>query len=286
MDSTKDHGLQDDGLHTPVIGKWGKEKYRLFKLYADMFAKSMKRKWGKRIYIDLFAGAGRAKIESTGEIVEGSPLLALGLPCPFDQYILCDEDEGCANALEKRIKGWHEKVQINIIRGDANERIEEIIAAIPRFGRGNTGLCFCFVDPYKARNFKFHTIEKLATARRCDFMVLLPTHMDVGRNVGNYVRPDDPTLDNFLGDVDWRTGWQQAQAERKSVRLFLVDFFGAKMQSLGYIYTGAEETELIRNYEKNAPLYRLAFFSKSAFAVKLWKEARKYRTAQQSFDFI
>lgn len=28
----------DDGLITPEVGAWGKEKYRLVRLYADMFA--------------------------------------------------------------------------------------------------------------------------------------------------------------------------------------------------------------------------------------------------------
>ena len=60
----------------------------------------------------------------------------------------------------------------------------------------------------------------------------------------------------------------------------MVDYFGARMQKLGFIYAGADKTELIRNYEKNAPLYRLALFSKSKLAIKFWAQAGKYRTAQ------
>src|SRR5438105_2170269 len=55
--------LKDDGLHAPEVGRWAEQKYRLVATYAGMFATGMKKKWEKRIYIDLFAGAGRSRIE-------------------------------------------------------------------------------------------------------------------------------------------------------------------------------------------------------------------------------
>ena len=72
--------LEDDGLLSPEIGAWAEYKYRLVWNYATMFATSMKDKWDARVYIDLFAGAGRAKIENTSQIVPASPLLALDIP--------------------------------------------------------------------------------------------------------------------------------------------------------------------------------------------------------------
>jgi hypothetical protein len=69
--------LEDDGLSTPDISEWGEEKYRLVGYYATLFANSMKGKWGSRVYIDLFSGAGRARIKDTNRILPASPLLAL-----------------------------------------------------------------------------------------------------------------------------------------------------------------------------------------------------------------
>jgi len=56
--------LKDDGLITPEVGAWADDKYRLVGNYAAMFAISMKKKWECQVYIDIFAGAGRARIET------------------------------------------------------------------------------------------------------------------------------------------------------------------------------------------------------------------------------
>ena len=84
--------LEHDGLHTPEVGSWSDVKYRLISNYAEMFSTSMRKKWDKRVYIDLFAGAGRAAIKDTKEIVETSSLLAMGVTHPFDRYVLCDSE--------------------------------------------------------------------------------------------------------------------------------------------------------------------------------------------------
>ena len=73
--------------HQPEIGSWGTEKYSLVRNYSQIFASSMKNKWQCRVYIDLFSGAGRAKIKDNGKIVDGSPMIALGIDDPFDRYI-------------------------------------------------------------------------------------------------------------------------------------------------------------------------------------------------------
>lgn len=91
--------LTDDGLITPEIGAWGEDKYRLVSIYATMFATSMKDKWDCRVYIDLFAGAGRARIKNTKRIIPASPMLALDIKDKFDTYIFCEEDPEKFRAL-------------------------------------------------------------------------------------------------------------------------------------------------------------------------------------------
>jgi three-Cys-motif partner protein len=93
--------LLDDGLDTPEIGPWGEEKYRLVHLFARLFATSMKEKWDYRVYIDLFAGSGRSRIEGTKRIIRASPLLALEIPDQFDRYIFCEQDEERMAALQR-----------------------------------------------------------------------------------------------------------------------------------------------------------------------------------------
>src|SRR4051812_28957137 len=95
--------LEDDGLLTPPVGDWGEDKYKRLALYAEIFTKSMKGKWGSRVYIDLFSGAGRARIKGTNKIVPGSPLIALGITDKFDRYIFCELDTDRMSALQARV---------------------------------------------------------------------------------------------------------------------------------------------------------------------------------------
>jgi three-Cys-motif partner protein len=72
----------DDGLLYPDVGSWTETKHDYVSYYAKLFSSGMKRKWNRRIYVDLYAGAGFAKIRDSGRIIAGSPIRALLLPDP------------------------------------------------------------------------------------------------------------------------------------------------------------------------------------------------------------
>lgn len=95
-------GLEDDRLDTPIVGAWGEKKYRLIGVYADTFATAMKGKWGARVYIDLFAGAGRVRLRGSQRLVASSATRAMGVKDPFDRYIFCDMDNSRLEALVQR----------------------------------------------------------------------------------------------------------------------------------------------------------------------------------------
>ena len=82
--------LADDGLLTPEVGVWCETKYRHLQNYAQMFATATKGKWGKRVYLDLFAGAGRVRVEGTDQILNGSPLIALDGPDERTPHVVHD----------------------------------------------------------------------------------------------------------------------------------------------------------------------------------------------------
>jgi hypothetical protein len=56
-----------DGLALPEVGAWTEDKHRLVSLYTALFSKGMKKKWDKRIYVELYAGAGIAGFETRRE---------------------------------------------------------------------------------------------------------------------------------------------------------------------------------------------------------------------------
>ena len=275
--------LDDDGLPTPEIGAWGEEKYRHVQLYASLFIKSMRTKWDALVYLDLYAGSGRSRIRGTKRIVNASPLLIIGMPDSFDKYIFCEGDEGYTQALETRCRRDFPDRNVTIIPGDANASVDNIIAEMPRPGRNYKVLGFCFLDPFHMQNLYFSTIESLSQ-RFIDFLVLIPSSMDANRNEHNYVQTRNKTLENFVGNPEWRSRWKKEKASGKSFECFVVEEFGRSMQKLRYIDRGINETKLIRSDDKNLPLYRLALYSRSKLGAKFWTETKKYSDPQTSFE--
>jgi three-Cys-motif partner protein len=99
------------------------------------------------VYIDLFAGAGKVKIEGTDKILLGSPLLALNVPDQFDRYIFCEQNPVRLGALKSRVRQGYPNADVHFL-GDSNENVERILGLIPTPSKEKKVLTFCFVDPY------------------------------------------------------------------------------------------------------------------------------------------
>jgi three-Cys-motif partner protein len=267
--------LAEDGLALPEVGEWAETKYRLIENYASMFATVMKGKWDERVYLDLFAGAGKARIKDRGSVVPTSAMLALKVREPFDRYVFCDLDRIKLAALEARARRETPARNLHFVLGDCNAQIPRILECLPQ--RGSSALCFCVVDPFAVGDLDFLTIEALAE-RRVDFLVLIPSHFDAHRNLGVYLEPSHRSVERFLGDTDWRTAWHQAGA--RGFGSFLVDRFGQSMKRLGYLYDGPGEEVPIRN--RGTLYYYLAFFSRHKLGRKFWREARRSSDSQRT----
>lgn len=272
--------LPDDGLITPEVGDWGAIKHRIVELYASMFVEAMRGKWRSLVYVDLFAGPGRARLSGSRRIVPGSPLAALGLERGFDLHIFCEADRERFAALQARVERDFPGPRCVFLGGDSNELVPQILAAMPRPGRGNRVLGFCFSDPYGLKGLRFETVRGLSR-RFMDHLILIPTGMDANRNFAAYLTPGNHTLDDFLGGVEWRRRWADAERRGTGVGSFIVDEFAAAMGRLGYHAMRAEDTVPVRSVEKNLPLYHLAYFSRHRLGIKLWREAKQYGTGQR-----
>jgi three-Cys-motif partner protein len=249
------------------VGAWAEEKYQLVLCYATIVAKSMSKKpWQGLVYLDLFAGAGRARIAGTQQIIPASPLLVLGIQNGFGTHIFCELDQANANALRTRTAAAAAGRRVVVVEGDTNANVDTILSHIPE-----RSLTFCFVDPFAIAPLQFTTIRRLADARRMDFLVLLATGMDVTRNERLYTRPEDRRVSEAVGHDNWRARWPQL---RMGFGDFVADEFGRSMATLGYHYSGLADTEEIDN-GKNAPIYRLAFFSRHPLGDDFWKKCRR-----------
>ncbi len=188
--------VMDDTFCIDDVGGWAKEKYNLVGQYCHVFTKSMRDKWDNLVYIDLFAGSGYARIRESKRIVKNSALISLSIPFPFTKYILCEKDELRYNALKQRIKRDHSAIDVSILNGDCNLIVDDIIELIPIPKKGNTVLCFCFVDPFSL-NLNFSTIKKLSRYK-IDFLILLALGMDARRNYKHYLKLDNNNVELFL----------------------------------------------------------------------------------------
>jgi three-Cys-motif partner protein len=263
--------LPDDGLLTPTIRPHSLEKYRAISYILKIFSTSMKSKWNNRVYIDLFSGAGRSKLESSGIIVPGSPLLALGVEDRFDKYIFCEKKPEFYDVLNQRVSAICEPEKFKIIQGDVNQNAESILEEIPEFGKDSSCLSFCLVDPYKIGQLNFKTIKDLSSVFM-DFLVLIPSYMDVRRNKAIYLREEDSSISTFVGDSRWRQGWLESESKGMKIGLFILDYFGKKMKEIGYLYPGPEDAFTIYVDQMGVPLYHLYLFSKNQRGVDFWRK--------------
>jgi three-Cys-motif partner protein len=271
--------IEDDGLITPEIGAWGEDKYRHVALYSSLFAKSMRKKWECLVYIDLFSGAGRSLIRGTRRIVNSSPLLVLGLHNKFDRYIFCEKESEKHEALKRRIEREFPDADSHCIKGDANQKVEQILEMMPAFRKNFRVLAFCFADPFSLSNLHFDTIRRLS-GRYMDFLVLIPSGMDANRFVKRYMNMPESPVDFFLGSSGWRITWREAQISGMPFEIFIVSEFGNSMKSFGYIDPGLELTVPIRSDEKNLLLYRLVLYSRHKLGEEFWRQAKKYSNPQ------
>src|SRR5688500_1163593 len=92
----------DDGLYLPEIRPHSLDKIGIHNRYAELFATAVSSRWPQRAYLGLYAGAGRARLRPSGEIVETSALSVLRQTPTFTHHIFVDNNELCLTALEKR----------------------------------------------------------------------------------------------------------------------------------------------------------------------------------------
>lgn len=266
-----------DGLFTPTVREWSLEKYKLVGSYCDIFTNGMKYKWNQLVYVDLFAGAGYAKIKESNKTYLNSALLAMSIPTPFSKYILCEQDEERFDALSARVKRDFSHLNCELIKGDSNKNVESVIKALPPFGKGNTRLPFCFVDPYSL-NLNFATIKALGKTLM-DFLILQALHMDANRNFDTYLNEENTKIAEYLGMHNWRELFEKdGVIYRKDFVKFLAEQYQEQMEKLGY--QKAKHMHQIRSNEKNLPLYYLSFYSKHPTGEKFFKEVQKRINSQ------
>jgi three-Cys-motif partner protein len=275
---------EDDGLVFLETGSWAEEKYRLLSYYLSLFSTGMKTKWHKRVYIDLFSGPGCVRIKRSRNNLRGSPLLALSVRDPFDNYIFCEKDPESMETLRKRVESFHPDADVSYVHGDCNQKIDEILSHIPKHSTSQRVLSFCFVDPPDI-GIHFRTIRALASANSVDFLILFALGMDVKRNIPNYMKKTSNKIDLFIGAYDWREEWAESRKSDNNLPRFLINQFERQILSLDYQKSSKVNTKQIRIPVKNVYLYHLAFYSRNQRGLEFWDKSLRGSSNQEVLEF-
>lgn len=223
-----------DGLPVQCVGEWAEhDKHEYLRRYIDA-TREVRRGFlragahgspGGAGYVDLYAGPGRIRVRDSGEVFDGSPLIALAHDkAPFTKVVLCDLDSENISALRSRTAAHAKRVEI--LQGDCNRRASDLVNALPKFG-----LNLAFVDPFHLDHLRFSTLEALARLERMDLVVNFPTQ-DARRNLALYRLTDNEVLDLAVGSKAWRERVKTPKDIHRAI-----DVLVEALEALGYTGT-------------------------------------------------
>ena len=189
------------------IGIWSEVKLAIIKEYAAAYAKILDKKRRDSIhslrwlYIDAFAGPGVHLSRTTGELVDGSPLIALKTIPPFSEYHFIDSDPSRAEQLRK-MAGT--RADVNIYSEDCNDvLIREIF---PRAKYEDYRRALCLLDPYNI-NLRWEVIETAGHMESVEvflnFMIMDINRNALRRNPDKSIQSKIEQLTRLWGDETW-----------------------------------------------------------------------------------
>lgn len=258
------------------VGPWAKDKLDALGRYLDFYTKVLKNQRWRTIYVDAYAGAGRAAVRSSPretapllddqidaellELINGSPRVALDVENPFTRYVFIEPDPSRAAQLAVLQTQYAGLRQIDVLGQDAASGIKWIISQnISR--RTHRGLVF--FDPFGA-GLNWSVIENLAGTRVFEVVINFALNMAIQRmlpNSGEFQPGWRERLDAYFGTTTWYDAVYESRPQLFGNQIVKRDDYLANLlnlyrdrlkQAFGFV----SEPKLIRN-TRGAPLYYL-----------------------------
>lgn len=191
------------GVEYSEIGAWSEQKLDIVRKYAKAYSTILRNQFGfGHLYIDAFAGAGAHISRTTGQFVPGSPLNALTIEPPFDEYHLIDIDPKKVDHLRDLVA---DRPNVRIYGGDCNQILPKKVFPLVRYTDYKRALCF--LDPY-GLHLDWEVIRSAAATGTIEIFLNFPT-LDMNRNALlndplRTKREQAARLTRFWGDESWR----------------------------------------------------------------------------------
>ena len=254
------------------IGPWSEVKLEIIKKYASAYSLILANNPAlHHIYVDAFAGAGLNVSRTTGEYVPGSPLNALNVEPPFEEYHLIDLEPKKTKSLLELIG---DRPDVTIYTEDCNTVLLERI--LPSLEWSSFRRALCLLDPY-GLHLDWKVIETAGSLKTVDMFLNFPM-TDMNRNV--LWRPSENTsesqlarMNRFWGDESWRSVVYEEHESlfgnvvekiKHDANEALVEAFRKRLKSVAG-FKHVSESLPMKN-TRGAVLYYLFFASEKAVA--------------------
>jgi three-Cys-motif partner protein len=276
------------GVEYDEIGIWSEVKLAIIKEYASAYATIMEAQRRTRIrslrwiYIDAYAGPGYHFSKTSGELVEGSPLIALNTVPPFHEYHFIDTESRRAKQL-RELAG--DRADVFIYSEDCNAVL--LREVFPRAAYGDYRRALCLLDPYNI-DLTWQVIEAAGKARSVEVFVNLMI-MDINRNAmrrnpDHSIQSKMDQLTRLWGDESWREAGYATdrdlfgEPEKVSNEEFAEAFRQRLEKKAGFKYV---PSPMPMKTKSNSTIYYLYFASQKPAAAHIVNDIfDKYRKKQ------
>jgi three-Cys-motif partner protein len=269
-----------DRPSSAVVGIWARDKLDALGEYLNYYTTALKKQihW-KLVFIDAFAGGGKAMVKTASapaagpllleegqvdaeqfELIKGSPRVALDVTNPFNKYVFIDPDKARVRELNELKAEYQGRRSIEVREGTAQDEIAAVLATgVSR--RTHRGVAF--LDPFGA-NLSWDTVEALASTEAFEVLINFGLNMAIQRMLPNNARFQPgwrDRLDAYFGTSRWYDEVYEETndllgsklAKRADYHLRLLEMYRLRLkQAFGHV----SSARLIKN-TRGIPLYYL-----------------------------
>lgn len=237
------------------VGDWTEDKLKLLRLYLPGYLQATTDTLD-RIYIDGFAGPGQNRLRRSGDLIDGSPIIALDAramdtPARFTKLYFIERDPQSVTELRQLVEARGGDERVVIVEGDVN-------VELPRIVRNHhpRAPMFVLLDT-EGIEPRWSTIQQIA-AWRTELLVNFPLGMAINRN------PESTKVDDYFGVTDWKS-----LLDRGDVRGML-DLYKGRLSALGYVEQVENDRLINTQGGFGQHLYYLIPASKVPAAKDIW----------------
>lgn len=198
-------------MNLDEIGPWSEIKLDILRDYAAPYSTILKSHGFRHGYIDAFSGPGLHLRKTDGDEVLGSPLVALGVKPPFDEYHFIDLDGEKVDFLRGQVG---RRPDVTFYNADSNRVMLESV--LPRFTYARRTRALCVLDPY-ALTLDWEVVRVAGSNRAVEVFINFPIH-HMNRNCKqedtSAILPGElEVMDRFWGDRSWHSAMFRPSAQ-------------------------------------------------------------------------